>query len=95
MTPWCGVTALVLHDLLGGDLMIGEVRYQEGGRQGVHYWNRLAGGLEVDLTREQFDLHEEVGPGRPVERPAGPPKRCPERYELMRARVASALGGHG
>ncbi|WP_456955912.1 YunG family protein [Geodermatophilus sp. SYSU D00867] len=49
-----GATALVLHDLLGGDLLLAEVRRTDGSRQGVHWWNRLPGGREVDLTREQF-----------------------------------------
>lgn len=48
----CGVTALVLQDLLGGELLLAEVRNVDGSRQGVHYWNRLGGGLEIDLTRE-------------------------------------------
>ena len=31
-----------------------EVRHPDGSRQGHQYWNRLPGGVEVDLTREQF-----------------------------------------
>ncbi len=43
------VTALVLQDLFGGQLLQATV-------QGVsHYWNRLPNGTEVDLTRDQFD----------------------------------------
>ena len=48
----CGVTALTLHDLLGGDLLVAEVLLPDGSRQGVHWWNRLPDGREVDLTRE-------------------------------------------
>src|SRR4051794_1278781 len=65
----CAVTALVVQDLLGGDLLLAEARNADGSRQGVHYWNRLAGGLEVDLTREQFTPTERVGAPEPVERP--------------------------
>jgi hypothetical protein len=87
----CGVTALVVHDLLGGDLMMAEVSYAVGTRQGVHYWNRI-GVLEVDLTRQQFSGDEHVGIGTVLPRPEGAPTRCPEEYQLLRARVMAALG---
>lgn len=45
----CGVTALVVHDLLGGDLILGEVLV-DGAKVGHHYWNRLPDGSEADLT---------------------------------------------
>ncbi|WP_459708806.1 YunG family protein [Actinophytocola sp. KF-1] len=82
----CGVTALVLHDLFGGELVLGEVRVA-GERTGVHWWNRFGAGLEVDLTRDQFRQDEEVVGGQVVERPPGPPKRCRAEYELLRDRV--------
>jgi len=44
----CAVTALVVNDLFGGDIVRG------AGLQGSHYWNRLAGGIDVDLTESQF-----------------------------------------
>jgi hypothetical protein len=44
----CAVTALVIQDALGGDLLRARV-------DGVsHYWNRLPSGEQVDLTRRQF-----------------------------------------
>lgn len=44
----CAVTALVVQDYLGGELLRAEV-------EGVsHYWNRLPDGTEIDLTRDQF-----------------------------------------
>ena len=46
----CAVTALVVHDLLGGELLEAEVDHADGSRQGFHYWNRFAG-VDVDLTR--------------------------------------------
>ena len=82
----CGTTALVLHDLFGGDLVLGEVRVA-GERTGLHWWNRFGAGLEVDLTRDQFRPDEEIVGGQVVERPPGPPKRCREEYELLRERV--------
>jgi len=87
----CGVSALVLHDLLGGELLVADVTYEDGTRQGVHYWNRLPDGTEVDLTREQFAPHERVGDPQVVQRPPGPPRRCREQYELLAQRVARNL----
>lgn len=87
----CGTTALVVHDLLGGDLVLAEVRRRDGSRQGVHYWNRLPDGREVDLTREQFRADEVVGPGEVLARPAGLPRRGVAEYLLLRERTFSAL----
>jgi hypothetical protein len=88
----CGSTALVIHDLLGGELLIAEVVRSDGSRQGVHYWNLLPGGTELDLTREQFAGGEVIGQPRIVRRPAGLPSRCAEQYLTMRRRVFDALG---
>ncbi|MFF1870377.1 hypothetical protein [Streptomyces sp. CB03911] len=85
----CGVVAMVLNDLLGGELMMGEV-HVDGVRTDLHWWNRFGGGVEIDLTREQFDACEEVGPGRPVARPERP-GRLQGEYELLRGRVLAAL----
>ena len=37
----CGSTALVIHDLLGGELLIAEVFRGDGSRQGVHCGHRV------------------------------------------------------
>jgi hypothetical protein len=66
----CAVTALVVQDLVGGELLLADVYNHDGSTQGVHYWNRLAGGLEIDLTREQFSASEVVQSPSVVERPA-------------------------
>jgi hypothetical protein len=89
----CGVTALVLQDLIGGDLVCGEVHVADR-RTGAHWWNRLTGGLDVDLTREQFSAEEAVTGGRVIARPPGPLRRCGEQYELLRGRVLTELGVH-
>jgi hypothetical protein len=44
----CAVTALVVQDMLGGELL----RCESPG--GSHYWNRLSDGTELDFTRVQF-----------------------------------------
>ena len=88
----CGVTALTLHDLFGGDLLLAEVHFPDGSLQGLHWWNRFPGGLEVDLTREQFDATEVVQEPRTVTRPPGLPTRGREQYLRLRRSVFTALG---
>jgi hypothetical protein len=87
----CDITALVVNDILGGDLMVGEV-YLDDEQAGYHWWNRLASGIEIDLTREQFRLGQVVTAARLVERPPGPLPRRWAEYELLRDRVAARLG---
>ncbi|MGW4638176.1 YunG family protein [Sphaerisporangium sp. NPDC004334] len=85
----CGMTALVVQDILGGDLILGEVHV--GGVQiGHHYWNRLPDGFEVDFTADQFRPDEQVVGGRVVARPPDAPRRHREQYEHLRERVREA-----
>ena len=57
----CGVTALVIRELLGGEILMADVlgSHLQGER---HAWNRLPSGEEVDLTRDQFRAGETLGP---------------------------------
>lgn len=48
----CAVTALLVQDELGGDLLRCEMTNGDS-----HYWNRV-GNYEIDLTAEQFDRIE-------------------------------------
>lgn len=84
----CGVTALVVQDLLGGELLLAEV-HVAGERTGWHYWNRLD--TDIDLTREQFRPDEVLTEPVVVPYPARPPGRCREEYELLRSRVLERL----
>lgn len=86
----CGPTALIVQDLLGGDLLIADV---SGGNEedGVHYWNGFPGALEIDLTREQFKSHRIIGEPRVVVRPPGGPRAYVSENQLLRTRVLSAL----
>lgn len=68
----CDVTSLVLNDLFGGELLAADV-FRNGERVEAHMWNRLPGGVEVDLTRDQFESGEEIG--EPSVR------RRPERFD--------------
>ncbi|RBM22067.1 hypothetical protein [Streptomyces sp. PT12] len=87
----CDITALVVHDIFGGDLVVGEVSL-DGERAGYHWWNRLASGIDIDLTRDQFRLGQVITGARVVVRPPGPPRRRRAEYRLLRERVAASLG---
>jgi 8-oxo-dGTP pyrophosphatase MutT (NUDIX family) len=87
----CGPTALVVREILGGDLIHGRVT-AGGEPSGHHYWNRLPDGSELDLTREQFRPGEIVTGGEPVHVPEGPPHRLRGQHALLRHRVLAALG---
>ena len=87
----CDITALVVNDVFGGDLMVGEVHHA-GEQQGYHWWNRLSDGHEIDLTREQFRLGQTVTAGRLVVRPPGPLAWRWEEYLLLRERLALHAG---
>ena len=89
----CGVTAMVLHDLLGGELIRGEV-HVGGRRVDYHWWNRLGTGVEIDLTREQFGPEEIVTGGEVIPRPPrGEWRRLQDEYALLSRRVMERLGG--
>jgi hypothetical protein len=91
----CGVTAMVVYDLFGGVLLVSDVM-RNGARVETHYWNRLPSGLEVDLTREQFNRGELFGePG--VIDPGKSPEPKPDslrRLRLLSSRVERALGNN-
>ncbi len=92
----CDVTSLVVHDLLGGELLGSDV-YLDGERVEGHMWNRLASGIEVDLTRDQFQRGEAVGEPVVHARPATFDPTHPryhryESYLVLADRVRTRLG---
>ncbi|MEU4729251.1 alpha/beta hydrolase [Streptomyces sp. NPDC023588] len=87
----CDITAVVVQDIVGGELVVGEV-FLDGRQEGYHWWNLLPGGIRIDLTREQFRRGEVVTPGRVVTRPPGRLSRRWEEYQLLRQRVIDKLG---
>lgn len=92
----CDITSLVVHDLVGGELLAAEV-YLRGERVEAHMWNRLPSGLELDLTREQFRSGEVIGDPVARERPqrfdpAHPRYHRYETYLVLSARVRERLG---
>lgn len=54
----CYVTALIVQDLFGGELMVGIGGQIENGKTAgdvlYHVWNRLPNNKQVDLTADQF-----------------------------------------
>jgi hypothetical protein len=82
---------MVLNDLLGGELIRGEV-HVNGERTDYHWWNRLGMGVEIDLTREQFRPEETVTNGVVIPRqPVASWRRLREEYELLHGRVTEKL----
>ena len=60
----CAVSALVVQDILGGELLRAIVTLDAGtARQSTvsHWWNRLGDGTEVDMTRSQFPSSAHIG----------------------------------
>lgn len=92
----CDITTLVVHGLLGGDVLAADV-FLDGERVEAHMWNRLPSGLEIDLTREQFRSGQVVGEARVGKRPATFDPAHPryhryEQYLVLSARVRATLG---
>jgi GNAT superfamily N-acetyltransferase len=85
----CGVTALLVRELLGGEILIANV-LRNGRRVERHAWNRLPSGLTVDLTRTQFRGDERLE--QPAVQDPLVMTGIPERYELLAQRVRTALG---
>jgi hypothetical protein len=78
---------------LGGVIVISAVSLA-GVSVETHYWNRLPSGLEIDLTREQFNRGEQFGEPRILD-PATSRKPKPDslrRVGLLSGRVEEALG---
>jgi hypothetical protein len=83
----CAVTALMVQDLFGGELMRTSVE-----SYGSHYYNRMRDGTDVDLTSGQFPAGTVIPPGKPVDREyvldseRAVQARSRERYELLKKR---------
>ena len=92
----CDITSLVVHDLVGGELLGADV-YRGGERIEGHMWNRLPSGIEIDLTRDQFKRGEVIGEPdvrpRPAEfSPDHPRYHRYEQYLVLSERVRARLG---
>lgn len=85
----CAVTALIVQDILGGELRRALVNGES------HYWNRLDDGTVIDLTRSQFTtplvIEDEVVRDR--EYVLSSP-RTKHRYETLRWRLRDVLASY-
>lgn len=87
----CAVSALLIRDFLGGEILIAPV-LREGVATGEHHaWNRLPSGVEIDITRDQFDAGETFG--TPEVRTPSASVHGRDRYLLLRD-SALRLAGH-
>ncbi len=58
----------------------------------MHCWNRLHGGAELDLTREQFTRAEAVGEPETVTRPADTSNgRLARQYQALAQAISARL----
>jgi hypothetical protein len=71
--------------------MVADVEYH-GRVAGVHYWNVLAGGVEIDLTRDQFTPAESLVNEHRVTTRRNPSSAGEHSFQLLRERVTTALG---
>jgi hypothetical protein len=86
----CAVTALVIHDLFGGDFA--------NDKEHNHIWNILPDGTEQDFSREQFASDIQLFATRVLKRgdvldDEGAKKvATPERYEMLRKKFLEVYG---
>ncbi len=99
------MTACIVQDLLGGEILWAAAMTPDAERHS-HYFNRLADGILLDLTRDQFPAGTVFTPREGCARKAGseghsfPATRdyilsypaTRQRYEQLRARVRRSLG---
>lgn len=83
----CAVTALVIQDHLGGEIVRAIAEQVE------HYWNRFRGSEDVDLTGEQFAAPPtwSYGPTIVDRDSLLANENTKMRYEIFRRRTSDAL----
>ena len=90
----CAVVSLLAQDLFGGELLRISLEGTPFAEGGSHYYNHLPDGTVVDFTAQQFGdwkcdgIPTEI---RARERTLGGADTR-TRYELLKARLAEALG---
>lgn len=88
----CAVTALVVQDHLGGEILRAPIS-----GLGSHYWNRLPGGAELDMTRAQYPADLPIPRGEVATRERilvgerAEAARTGERYWRLANRVSAEL----
>ncbi|MFC9660245.1 hypothetical protein ACFVJ5_08410 [Nocardia sp. NPDC127606] len=96
----CAVTACVVQDYLGGDILH-TTASMPGGKTVSHYIN-LIDGIQVDLTAEQFPEYTQFSPPTPKTKSFASTRdyclsyvHTKQRYDLLRTRVAERLDAVG
>lgn len=85
-TGHCAVTAMLVAEYTDATTILRVPLSAEDG--GSHYYNALPDGTEVDITRDQFDTYNPLGP--PEERTFGyllSNEDTLKRYETLRTRL--------
>lgn len=94
----CAVTALVVQDYMGGELLRGSLEKVPDPKIAAmrsHYWNRLPSGREVDLTERQFHPSQKayITPGEPrTQEYLLSNVSTARRYARLKAKVGQLLG---
>ena len=86
----CAVTALVVQDYFGGDLLRCSLSNGDS-----HYWNCLPDGRIVDLSKDQFEFTKQRKFGEVIVRDREYVLSYPDtrkRYEILAQRVYENLG---
>ena len=85
----CAVTALIVQDYFGGDLVMQAITPGE-----AHFWNQLKDGTKVDLTERQFKLTPAIREpltNSPVRQRVLAVPATAARYSLFKAAVDKNL----
>ncbi len=95
----CAVTACIVQDYLGGEIVWAGVP-QAGQDQPVSHYFNMIGGREVDLTRDQFSANSVVPTGVEKKKDFASTRDyvlsfpvTRQRYDVLSARVSKALRG--
>ena len=94
----CAVTALIVNDYLGGEIVWANVNIPDGintpkGREVYHYFNKI-NDVEIDLTRIQFPKGTVIPKGVPKTKEFSTTRdyilsfeATQKRYEILKERV--------
>jgi hypothetical protein len=85
----CRITALLIQELFGGDIVYSHVK---GNNDFDHYWN-LIGGIEIDLTFDQFEEGTIFATSKKIsrEQTINNDKRTIETYSILKTRFESMI----
>lgn len=92
----CAVTALVINDYLGGEMVWAEAKLPDG--RGISHYFNLIDGQEVDVTRKQFPEGTVIPSGIEKKKPFASTREyvlsfpvTQQRYLLLKQQVEQNL----